>query len=392
VKISVTILAIGVLGGTMSAASPLSTEPIIGLSSDYSTNPDLRATDERSEFHGAVLLNLPIHYDRDNLHLALLPVARCSNTRGYSSLASNFFRVDADASETTELGTAEFTGGMSRDSSLYHSDEATQGVGMRRDTATAGLSLQRLMTELLVTELQLNWTRTKYDESAASSAGLVSYRYISAAPTVVYTLNERMSVRLLASAGRFNSLDRITSSKDVNVQLGIGRDLTELWSLSASYGYSRSRNSRDFYFGPFFLGTIESAQRGSVYNATLKRKGERFTFVGTASRELKPSGFAFLSRQESVDTLIHFQYSERWRFSGEFSWRKSVDPVQLGADASRRNLYGQISAAWNWQPDWIVALRVTRVDQHFDSTTSVGAASSGVSLELSHQFARTDIY
>ncbi len=388
-KAPVAISLGGLLAGSIAAAGPLSMEPRIGLATEYSSNPSLRPTDIQSENNGALLLDAPLRYDLDTLHFTLSPSARYSNSSGYASLASNYLRADSTAQFMSERGSLTLNGEFARDSSLYNGGESDRGVGVRRDTRAAGLDWQRTLSARAAVQLNLGWSRVSYDQRAVFT-NLIDYKYVSMAPSLSYAITERDTVRLLSSAGRYNSLSGITSSKDYNVQLGLDREISELWSLSASAGYSQSRNRQKYFFGPFFLGEMETKQKGSVYAVHLQRRGESLFFSAGASRALRPSGFAFLSRQDSVDAVLTYQYSERWTFSASSSAHRALDPLGNFRVSDRRYLVGEISTDWHWTPDWMITLRATRVSQRLSEST-YNADSNGVSLQVTRQFGRMDL-
>ena len=383
------LFVVALVANTSSHAVPLSIEPQFGLASDYSSNPNLRADDVRAETHAAVLLDAPVRYDSDEWHLSLRPSVRYSDSSGYSSLASNYFRADAGAQLYDERGVIGLSGSLARDSSLSYGGESNRGIGVRRDTRAGGFDWQHAPTERTSLQLDLNWTRVTYDQGAAFT-NLTDYRYVSAAPSWAYALTERNSLKILGSAGRYNSLDDITSSKDYNLQLGLDRLLTENWTLSASAGYSKSKNSRKYFFGPFFLGALDSTQNSGVYNLSVKRSGESVFLNLNVSRSLRPTGFAFLSRQDAADFRFTYQYSEKWSFSAQAYVSKSTDPQANGIDVNRRYLAAYLSADWHWTPNWFMTLRTSRISQRFDEIRYDGN-SSGVSLELNRQFNRLDL-
>lgn len=379
---------LAILAGN-AAAGPWSIEPRLGASAEYDTNPGLRELDPISEDHVAALFDLPLRYDADDVAFSLRPSGRVSNSRGYSSLSANYFHVDTSAQVTDERGSTSLQGELARDSSLYHTGGLVNGVGVRRDSAATSADWNRSMTERTQVALDVSWSRVSYAEPPSVTT-LIDYRYLSGGPTVAFQLSELNTLQVLGSYGSYQSLNGITASKSQNLQLGFIRKIDELWSLSTSAGYSRSTNSQKYFFGTFFLGALKSSQNSGVYAANLSRQGEQFNFSGGISRALQPTGFAYLSRQDSVNLSARYIRSERWDFLLNGSWVRARNPVLGGSETNARFLNVQMAANWHWTPQWIISARVARFDESFDHPP-LSVASSGVSVELYRQFLRTQL-
>jgi hypothetical protein len=374
-------------------------EPTLGMASEYASNPYLLSTGERAVSDEAILLDVPARYDLDAAHFALEPSLRYSDSGTYASLASNYFHLNASASFAGDLGALSFTGGRGRDSSLYQNGVSSNGVGVRMDSGSAGMDWQRQITERSFLAVDASWNRVRYGQSTAAT-GLVDYRYVSVGPSVSIAVDERDKFRVSAGAGQYLALDGITESKNYSLQLGLDRQLTEIWTLTTSAGYARSNNSEKIFYGPIFigsieygpflLGTIESEQKGPVYSASLIRQGERFSVTASASRAFRPSGFEFLSRADTAEVDLKHAYSERWKFGAKATYQKTATPSSNGANSSLRYLSGQLSAEWHWTPTWVVALNTTWVSVKY-VLPPISAQSSGVSLEISRQFLRIDL-
>ena len=377
------------------AEGPWSIEPRLGVETDYNSNPLLHQTDVQAEERVAATVDLPLRYDTDDMEFFLRPNGRLSNSPGYSSLASNYAHLDAAAVFNNELGSTSLQGEVARDSSLYYVGGLVNGIGVPRDTANTNADWTHALTERSQVEVDAGWTRVRYDQPADLNA-LVDYRYISAGPTLSYMASERDTFKLLGSYGLYQSLNGITESrsKSKSLQLGFVRQLTEIWTLSASAGYSESVNSEKVYvYGIFYLGTETSNQDGAVYAATLTRQGEKFSLSAGASQALQPTGFNFLSRQSSLNLTMTFTQSERWDYALLAAWVKATNPIetsgQVGTqEASTRFLNPQLTANWHWTPQWVVSLSATRITQQYGPPT-VSAASSGLRLSLVRQFLRT---
>jgi hypothetical protein len=329
------------------------------------------------------MVDMPVNYDVDALHLALIPRVRYGGATGYSAVTSNYYHLDASAQVTNELGSLSFNGALYRDSSLLYAGELANGIGVRRDTSTEDVNWQRSLTERTQFQLDASTARTLYAQNIGS-ANLVDYRYSSVSPSFGYSVGERDTLRVLGTVSRYNSLNNLTSSDSVNLQLGFDRRLNELWTLATAAGYSKSTNLYHY-----FLGNIDSTQKGVLYSVSLTRQAELLGVTATASRALTPTGFAFLSRQDNVKALVNYNSSERWAFSAGLTWANITDPLITGGSTQRRFYSGDLSAVWHWTEQWRLTLHVTKIGQKIQQP-SINATSNGVSLEISRQFHRTN--
>lgn len=370
------------------SADPLSTQPLIGVAAEYASNPDLLASGGQSETHGALFVDLPVYYDLDTLHLAVIPRVRYGGNTGYSSITSNYYHLDTSAQLKNDLDTLTITGALYRDSSLLYVGGLINGVGVRRDTSTEDLNWQHALTERLQFQFDANTSRTLYAENSETSS-FIDYRYSSLSPAIGYALNERDTVRVLGGFSRYYALNDITSSDSTNLQLGFDHLLAEQWKLSSSAGYSKSTDKYNYYFFDYLLATLKSNQNGAVYSATLTRQGEQLYLNFSASRALTPSGFQFLSRQDSVNVSGNYAYSERWTFSAGVTWQRLTNPSIGGGSTERRFYVGSLSAVWHWTEQWLLTVQATAIGQQYGAPT-VSAASNGMNIEISRQFYRTN--
>ena len=382
---------------------PWSIEPRLGLSTEYTSNPLLESIGAHSETRGAALIDLPLRYDGDDFEFLLRPNGRWTDKSGYSALGSNFEHLDGAAQFGDERNSMALQAEVARDSSLYFVGALVDRIGVARDTVSTNADWTHLMSERAQTQLDASWSRVRYDDSAGSSeqstlANLVDYRYWSAGPTFTYALSERNTIKLLGSYGVYDALDGATHSTSDSAQLGFVRQLTEIWSLTTSAGYSKSKNREDTvfdFFGFLFPITERSTQSGTVYAASVTRQGERFTFTGGASRALQPTGFAFLSRQDNYTLSAGYKRSERWDYGITATWLNAANPqVNSGQaklnseESSTRFLNVHASLNWHWTPEWVVSVTVSRITQQYGPPT-VSAASSGVNVDFLRQFLRS---
>lgn len=367
-------------------AGPWSAQPLIGVSGEYASNPQLIASRARSETHAALIIDCPVNYDLDTVHFAVVPRVRYGGATGYSSVASNYYHLDASAQFSDEFGSLTFTGTQYLDSSLLYAGELSNGIGVRRNTSTADVNWRRSISERLQFQFDANTARTRYAQTV--SANLVDYRYSTLAPAFAYGVNERDTLRFLGSVSRYKSLNGLTDSDSANIQLGLDHHLNELWKLSTSAGYSKSTNRYHYFFAP-----LEYTQKGTVYSANLTRQGEVLTMTASASRALAPTGSAFLSRQDTVNAFANYSYSDRWTFGASATWQNVADPVITGGSAHRRFYNAYLSATWHWTEQWTLGLQVSKVGQQFAPQLGrplVSPTSNGVRLDISRQFYRTN--
>ncbi len=309
------------------------TEPVLGLAAEYSTNPALLYATHTAETHGAVLIDTPTTYHADSVSLLVQPSFRISDSSGYSSLASDYAHMTVKGEIDSERNSVAVTGQIARDSSLYYNYGVNGNTGVRRDTSLADVAWVRSLTERLNFNLETNSSRVLYGKS-----------------------------------GSFTT-----------------RKLTELWAVSANAGYSRETNTIEEYFGPFLLGTFRATNTGTVFMANVTRQGPLLDVTAAASRSLVPSGFSFLSLQNSYQLSFHYPRTERWTFDGHVRWLKSQEPQVSGPTADQSYLDLGLSAAWLFTEKWTLTLRASRVTAKY-TPPSINVGASGFAIQLSRHF------
>jgi len=378
-----------------SGEGPWSIEPVLGVLAEYTSNPLLQVTAAQAETRVAALIDVPLRYDSDEWELMLRPNARITDKTGYSSLGSDFEHLDGAARYSDELDSASLLTEVARDSSLYFLGSAVDRIGVPRDTVTTSGDWTRSLGERIQINLDGSWQRVRY-VAPTDLNELVDYRYWSGGPTLDYALSELDTVKILANYGLYQSLNGETQSSSESLQLGFVRRLSEIWTLTTNAGYSRSINRENTfidYFGYFFPVTERSSQNSTVYSASLTRQGERLTLTASASQALLPTGFAFLSKQDSYSLSSSYIQSERWDFGASATWQRALEPeVQSGEALNSttidyRLLNVQLTANWHWTPEWVVSVSATRVMQQYGPPT-VSVASTGVNVNFIRHFLR----
>ncbi len=377
------------------------TEPVVGLQGEYSTNPNLLLdVGHTSETHGAILLDAPTTYHANDASLSIMPSVRIANSAGYSSLASDYAHLNIVGQIDAERDTLTATAQLDRDSSLYHDYLVDGATGVRRDTAVEDVAWSHAFTERLAFNLEANSSRVVYGQSSISNT-LTDYRYTSAQPALSWSMSELTSLSVQGAAGLYQSADGATRSVNESLQLGFSRQLSELWKVSASAGYSHETNrvSEDvpFYqvidgtlYESFSYETFRSSQSGSVFTASLNRQTERWGFSAAASRSLTPSGFALLSTLESYEATGHFAWTERWSFDGHVRRVQSIEPQVQGPAISETYLTVGLSAAWQMTEKWTLTTGASWVTAGYRQPTFVSVDATGVSINVTRHFDRIE--
>jgi hypothetical protein len=360
------------------------TEPVLGLAADYSTNPGLRYAAHTAETHGAVLIDTPTTYHADSVSLSVQPSFRISDSAGYSSVASDYAHLTVRGEIASERNSVAVTGQIARDSSLYYNYGLNGSAGVRRDTSTADVAWVRALTERLNFNLEANSSRVLYGKSGTFTT-LTDYRYTNAAPSLAWKASERTTLTLVGGTGLYESADLRTKSVNSNLELGFTRELTELWAVSANAGYSRETNTIEEYFGPFLLGTFRATNTGTVFMANVTRQGPLLTVTAAASRSLVPSGFSFLSLQNSYQLSFRYPRTERWTFDGHVRWLKAQEPQVFGPTTNQSYLDFGLSAAWLFTEKWTLTLRGSRVTAKY-TPPAIDVGATGFTIQLSRRF------
>jgi hypothetical protein len=388
-------LAVAMCIASRSNAGVWGTQPVLGFSGDYSSNPALLNLPDTAETHAALLLDAPIQYVGDAFKLSVLPSFRLSDSEGYSSLDSDYEHLTVSSEFDTERNTFTASGLVARDSSLYHDYLLSGSTGVRRDTGTADVNWDRQLTERFEVDTDVNSTRVRYGESVGVPT-LIDYKYSSVVPTLTWAESELSKFNVSAAAGRYNSLDGTTESTNANLQLGFIKKLSDIWSLTASAGYSRARNQADTFEYAYeitpegrlilvrFPVVVKSDQNGSIFSVNLSRQTELLLLSAVAMRQLVPTGFAFLSRQENYEARATYTATPRWTFNGDVH-RINYQLPGITGNTELHTSNFQLSAVWLWTEHWTLTMTATRVMERY-ATPNIDISASGVSLELSRQF------
>lgn len=370
-------------------------DPVLGLVGDYATNPALLIVPHTTQTNGAFLLDAPTTYNGDAFQFSVLPSFRLGDSKGYSSVASDYEHLTTKAEFDSERGSLTASAGFARDSSLYL-DYLTNGfAGVRRDALTEDLNWQRLLTERVEFDADVSSQRVKYGESLGAPT-LVDYQYTSVSPGLSWKSSEQNKLTASASVARYSSLDGTTESRSANLQVGFARQLSEIWSVTATAGYSRALNGFDteqpeFVFtsnGPSVILVplkLESSQNGSVYAVNVTRQGSRLVLNASASRQLTPTGFAYLSRQDVYELKASYSFSDRWSIAADARYVNAQNPQLNTASTDYFVKYASVTTSWRWTEQLTLSMSASRVLERVEAPNR-NLSSSELTVTLSRQF------
>jgi hypothetical protein len=394
---SALLAAVAMSASSLCAAGTWGAAPTIGVVGFHSTNPDLLPGSHTVETREALVLDGPTSYSGDGVDFAILPSLRLGDSVGYSSLTSNYEHLTLRGDLKSERDVFAASAGVARDSSLYYNFTQNGLAGVSRESATGDVSWNHQLTERLSFAADVNENRVRYGHPIGA-ATLVDYSYGAFAPSLTWSASERTKLSLDGGASLYKSLDGTTRSTNLDLQAGFERRLSEVWSLTSLAGVSRTSNTLDTVresvvltaSGPALVAIpvhVQSSQTSTTFSVSLIHQGERLVLTGAASRQLIPSGFAFLSRQDSYDVNAQYQRTIRWKLTADLRLLKSQDPSQQGTYSQRTVRFASVSSAWQWTEHWVITVGASRVSETF-ATIESKPSSTDVSIQLSRQFDR----
>ncbi|MEJ0005127.1 MAG: hypothetical protein WDM77_01730 [Steroidobacteraceae bacterium] len=387
------LLVTAVLSVSAARAGVWGTDPSMGLSADYASNPLLLELPHTSETNAAVLLDAPTSFTGNAFQLTIDPSFRISDTSSYDSVNSDYDHLTVRGEYDTDLNKVAVSGGLSRDSSLYQNYLVNGESGVRRDGILADMNWERHLTERLDFTTDLDATRVRYDEGSGPQV-LVDYDYATLSPTLTWSATERTKLNLSVQAGLYKSLDGDTRSESANAQIGVTTKLNELWTLTASGGYSTARNRLNL-LEPLLVLTpdgleieylplhLDSSQNSSVFSVSIVRVAQRLNLSASASRQEVPTGFSYLSRQDIFQFTADYTLTPRWSVGAGDWYLKSLDPGAEGTTFDRNLNSFSARANWQWTEHWTLAVSMSHVTEN-----EVGQRlkSNQVALTVMRQF------
>ncbi|MDE2348540.1 MAG: hypothetical protein KGL92_08550 [Gammaproteobacteria bacterium] len=389
-------LAASIAMASAARAGVWGTEPVIGVSADYSTNPALVPSAGTPETHAAFTLDAPSSYVGNAFKLSAVPQFRFSNSRGYSTVDSNYAHLDLRAEFDTERGTWIASVGAAQDSSLARDYLTNGSAGVRRDTGTADINWDHHLTERWEVAVDANGQRTRYGAPVGVQT-LTDNRYVSVNPQVSWDRSERSRLTLALGAGRYDALNGTSESRNAYAQAGYVVSLSELWSLTAQAGYTKALNNATVrQLEPVISGntillvpvdkSVASSQTGALYKVGLTRSRGRITGSLQASQQLLPTGFAYLTRQYTYELHLNYAETQRLSFDADVQRLSYHFPAITSTAGSTTDIVtASVSASYQLTPAWTATMTGSYVTERYGAP-AVAVRSAGASLALERHF------
>jgi hypothetical protein len=363
-------------------ASPWLVEPAVTLGVEHQTNPEFRVADGPSSTQGYVGVAFPAEW-RDGRYGAQLSVGGTLRQASGSTSArdQSDFGVSAAASRGADQGSVGVSASFGQTNLLGAN---APDVGLNRAAGSerrysVGTRADWRPTEYDALALDLRWSRTDYDASAA--AGLVGNDDATAALSYSRALRPNLQALATASAIEYRPDGSAPSSRSASLQAGLGWLPAAGWTLRATYGRSRVRFAgrsapsdvydlsvaRQTEFGTVSFSASQSFQ-ASPFGSIAKRRGygggysralsERLASTISASRTENTElfrGLSFTKRNTDEATIgVSYALDEPWQVAGQLRYtresypetvflrrRPAADSVFAGVSLQRR--FGRVS-------------------------------------------------
>jgi len=370
-----------------------------GVLGDYSTDPALLHQQDTEVGSSAVQIAAPIAYDDGSFKFTALPNLRVGTDSGYDTVTSDYEHLDLKGEYNSDRDSLSINAGAAQDSSLSYSYLINGATGVRRDALTGELKWDHHLTERLEVFSTFDEQRIEFAQNKGTQ--LSDYGYSGISSGISWLNSARDKVTLQADAARYYTFDThdefgfptSTESRSGNVQVGITHQLSELWTFTALAGASREldRSSYNLYF-PYFMEVVvvpvvqDTGKNSAVYSTDLSHSGSRLSVGATLSRQYLPSGFAYLTRQDTYDLKADYTLSERWSIGADARYVRYQNPPGVAVtspDVAVR--YVSLYTAWHWTELWTVTFTTTRLSETY-ARNPYTLASNEVTLTLSRQF------
>jgi hypothetical protein len=369
------------LSPALARADAWTTEPVLSVGSEYSTNPTLAPGGSSGQ---AAVANADLPFEwRSGIHRVVLePRVRLGASGGASGLGSDgYYFTGTYGAEWSRLNLSA-TGATSDDSSVIRQPDAGTLIRLpiRQRSTSAKFAASYELSERDSIEANADVRRQRY--GTRPQVGLYDFNYDSAGIRYTRLMTPEHAVLLSADLTHYTLPGYSYSTDSANLSFGMTGVIAQLWQYRLNVGRSR-------------LSTPTSADHplGSVYTLTADRTSERLHVLFSIVQSLQPSGFGtlVLSRESSVSA--DWAASERLKTFFTLRRAKSSDAFFTLSLSERR--YDSVSSGVEWAltEEWALRGDLGYVNSTYAGflTTGWTAHALGASIGLTRRFARRSL-
>lgn len=222
------------------------------------------------------------------------------------------------------LDSFKASAGLSQDfNDAVASADVALGRGRRRSTTLTG-AWTRALSERWSANTQLSWAGTRYGDAPT---GGEDFRNTALSAGLAYRVTEIDSVSLQASRSEYRTLDGVSGSRSMSIDVGVSRALSERMSSSFGLGVYRTENDVQVLRRAcplavslcqagivpyvFFRDHVQSTGQGLQYDSTYRYQIDETTTLAfaTGSRQT-PSGAGTVVKGETLTLAVDHAFSE----------------------------------------------------------------------------------
>lgn len=187
------------------------------------------------------------------------------------------------------------------------------------------------------------------DYRDAENTGLISYDYVSAAPSLFYLLSEQTDVYLALGVDRFRPAPANTPIQQLSAVRSDTYRLTAGWRYrwAEPHELDISLGMRHSKFEPE-LGGRTRRDDGGLLQGLYRYQGEQYSVSLRAQRRLSPTSDGRVIEQDVVNLWADIAHSERWRSNVALQWRTERE---TGSDAGNLpdERSQELRAGWDYR-------------------------------------------
>lgn len=331
--------------------------PSANIGTSYADNPRLLPSGGSSSEGAVGEINASLRRLTETTELSLRPRLYSSHYSDDDSLSSDNQYLTAGYRWLGERSEWKSEAGLTRDTTLTSELGETGLVqtNRRRQATTFSVAPSVMLTERVSGGIQMYLLDNRYHD--AELTGLVDYRYTALSLFSSMTLSDAgSSFTVTAQSGNLSAdIPGSGDTRDGTLRLSWTYQPWLLWTVSLSGG-------------PSVVETDAGNDSGAVFDAEIKRQGERWSLVTTAGRSLSPTGRGVLTRRDQVTLRLNRSITERLSATVGAQWVRNEDLLPQQRLATYQVDYGRLDLSANWRlsRDWSLSLQLSGNTQDYE--------------------------